>query len=58
MGECLEVVPTVRGALKSKHEVTAVDDGDVLVIVECPVESAGGEVRENEVIPEKEEREG
>jgi hypothetical protein len=57
VGDSFEVVPSIRGALKSEHQVPAVHHGDVLVVVECSVESVGSEVSENQVISDKRERE-
>ena len=57
MGDGLEVVPSIRGTLESKHQVTTVHHRDVLVIVECSVEAIGSEVGENQVISDKGGRE-
>ena len=47
MGKRFEVVPSVRGALESKHQVPTVHHRDVLIVVECSVEAIGCEVSEN-----------
>lgn len=47
----LWVVSSVGRALKGKDQVVGVDDRDVLVVVECAVESIGKEVGEDKVVP-------
>ena len=57
MGDGFEVVPSIRGALKSKHQVPTVHHGDVLVVVERSVEAVGSEISENQVVSGERERE-
>ena len=57
MGDGFEVVPSIRGALESEHQVPAVHHGDVLVVVERSVEAIGSEISENQVVSDERERE-
>ena len=56
MGDSFEVVPSIWGALESKHQVPAVHHRDVLVVVERSVEAVGSEVSEHQVISDERER--